>query len=341
MAGGTAGGLATDAGFTIARVALAARGNLLELFVASEVGPDGGAALAWARRVADGGWTAFSPRPEVTSSPQSLDLAAWNANRFDLIFQGTCGAGSNRLCQQFWENELFSPVYDLGVAPDAGVPPNGPFLPAALVAPASERLAAYGFYFTPGGRRLARTAYTGVLPWQAYESPAMQPGFTGFFDGLGRTNTQGQETTVLVGRVAGTTSGLRVLRYEGPTAGGGAFLPFSDLPVAPIAAQRSDGSPALAKSLLSATNWVVIYDVSSTGLLYRLQGNGAASWDSWRLIEPAPATWKSEVSPACTNTPSREVCAVVRRQTNTVWLVESQELGDGGLNVTFSEVGTP
>jgi hypothetical protein len=329
-----------DAGvdFVIARVALAARANELELFVSSELGADGGAAIAWARRGVDGGWSGFTTHSVVTSAPLSLDVAAWSATRFDLTFQGACGAGANRLCQQFWQNDLFSPVYDLGVPADAGVLPNGPFLPSTLVAPAPDRLAAYGFYATPGGRRLARTAYTGVLPWQPFTSPATQPGFIGFFDGAGRTSAQGQETTVLVGRVDTPAVRLRAIVHAGPSSGGGSWQQPTDLPF--LTNSQRDAIPALAKSLLSPTDWVVVYDMNSSGLLHRLQGDGNQSWGPWVTLEPAP-TWKASVSPSCTNTPSREVCAVVRNGTNEVWIVEVQEMGGGALQRTFSLVGRP
>jgi hypothetical protein len=292
--------------------------------VAGPVGVDGGAPLFHLSRL-DGGWTTATRRPEATLEPLSLDVVAWDEQRFDYVYLGACGASRRTTCQHFWQGG-FSTAYDLGV-PDGGA---GVFA-STIVSPSRTRLSVYAI--APSGV-VFRTAWLGAswTSWAEYPWVASLdvPLGARAFDGVAVSAFSGEEAiTKFIGHDA---PGLFMSGWS-QTALAGSPAVYWDAwrraPRAPPAGLQLSVRPSIA---VLPDAGPAIVELVNTGVLVTEAVTDPfpvrfVSAQGWLPVTPGVVSLDTGVGPSCVGTAHGVACAVATRAPAEVWLVQ---FGPGG-----------
>ncbi len=248
-------------------------------------------------------------RPDATLEPLSLDLVAWDDQRFDVIYLGACGTSRRTTCQHFWQGG-FSLAYDLGL-PDAGA---GVFA-STIVSSSRTRLSVYAV--EPDGT-LHRTAWRGASwsPWQPVQ-------FTSFFGPPSPPLGARVLDAVAAQAVQGEEAQSHVQLHDSTRA-------FFGL-VAVTSTPTWAGAPWGSTTATSAPPTLVLENRPSVAVLpdagfvaAEMTGAGVLALSApptWQLVPPAPVPLAPRVSPSCAQGPAGLHCLVASADRRELWVV--------------------
>ncbi|MCU0696581.1 MAG: hypothetical protein MUC96_08640, partial [Myxococcaceae bacterium] len=262
---------------------------MFEVLVAGLRGPDGGAPLFHLSRLASG-WTTATRRPEMTLEPLSLDVVAWDDQRFDYVYLGACGTSRRTTCQHFWQGG-FSGAFDLGLPPDGdgGVTTFA----SALTSPSRTRLTLYALATTG---ELYRSAWLGAS-WSGWSSERWSPLLTldlpmgaSVVDGFSSSDAVGNEArTSLVGH---EPAGPLFMTRTPPDFFGfsAVWAPWRMAPRAPPAGVQLQVRASVAQLPDAGPVWVemVSSGVLVTERVVSVTGAPFSSGQGWFPVPPAP-----------------------------------------------------